>query len=114
MIIIMMTMVMMMMMIRRRTPVVVIHEPVQVRHREKLGISTREIDSRNPQARSPSFTMTTYLSQNLFVVYTPKKWFLAVQDSSIGDLVTHSLTHSVSESETFDFRAEQSRAVTLQ
>ena len=72
MIMIMMTMVMMMMMIRRRTPVVVIHEPVQVRHREKLGISTREIDSRNPQARSPSFTMTTYLSQNLFVVYTPK------------------------------------------
>ena len=36
--------------------------------------------------------------------------FLAVQDSSIGDLVTHSLTHSVSDSP-FDFesRAEQSR-----
>ena len=61
-----------MMMIRRRSPVVLMHEPVQVRHREKLGISTREIDSRNPQARSPSFTMTTYLSQNLFVVYNPK------------------------------------------
>ena len=46
--------------------------------------------------------------------------FLAVQDSSIGDLVTHSLTHSVSNP-SFDFerllrdypeqsRAEQSRA----
>ena len=35
--------------------------------------------------------------------------FLAVQDSSIGDLVTHSLTDSLSESG-FDFRAEQSRA----
>ena len=68
----MMMVMMMMMMIRRRTPVVVIHEPVQVRHREKLGISTREIDSRNPQARSLSFTKTAYLSQNLFVNYTPK------------------------------------------
>ena len=27
--------------------------------------------------------------------------FLAVQDSSIGDIVTHSLTHSLSESVTF-------------
>ena len=52
---------MMMMMIRRRAPVVLNHEPVQVRHREKLGISTREIDSRNPQARSPSFTTRLHI-----------------------------------------------------
>ena len=38
--------------------------------------------------------------------------FLAVQDSSIGDLVTHSLTDSLSESgfDFSNFRAEQSRA----
>ena len=84
---------MMMMMIRRRAPVVLNHEPVQVRHREKLGISTREIDSRNPQARSPSFTTrihichyhnwkgvgSLHLSQNLFLVYTQKMVFLKMK-----------------------------------
>ena len=32
------------------------------------------------------------------IPYSTFTFFLAVQDSSIGDLVTHSLTHSVSES----------------
>ena len=54
----------------------------------------------------------------------PRTLFLAVKNSSIGDLVTHSLTHSVSNP-SFDFerllrdypeqsRAEQSRAIALQ
>ena len=42
--------------------------------------------------------------------------FLAVQNSSIGDLVTHSLTHSVTESRTFtfDIKERPERLVTFQ
>ena len=45
----MMIMVMMMMMIMMVMMMMMIQKHEKVRHREKLGISTREIDSRNPQ-----------------------------------------------------------------
>ena len=44
------------------------------------------------------------------------KWtFLAVQNSSIGDLVTHSLTHSLTEGTfTFDIKERPQRPVTFE
>ena len=59
---------------------------------------------------SPIFPCSSFVVRPAMV--TPDQififFFLAVQDSSIGDLVTHSLTHSVSDSP-FDFSV--SRAV---
>ena len=47
--IMMLMMILTMMMMMMVMMVMIIQKPEKVRHREKLGISTREIDSRNPQ-----------------------------------------------------------------
>ena len=44
---------------------------------------------------------------DLNVAIAIKFMFLAVQNSSIGDLVTHSLTHSLTESLTFTFAIQR-------
>ena len=44
-----MMMMVMMMMVMMMMMMMMIQKHEKVRHREKLGISTREIDSRNPQ-----------------------------------------------------------------
>ena len=52
---------------------------------------------------NPTFHIETILEQWLFPMKTHKYCFLAVHNSSIGDLVTHSLTHSLTQWATFVF-----------